>query len=278
MAANEIAGKRQSDIAGTRRVEEIVALTGLPVASRDDLQTTDFYLYWRDQQLTLRDQSTKNPLDISIDFGSGKYQHRRQFGGGYGQPLARAVEAKPGHTPLVCDATGGLGQDAFVFASLGCNVVILERSRIIFALLHDALQRAMSDHHVREIAEKMTVHHLDSRDLPGCWPAGNRPAIVYLDPMYPHNNKSAAAKKGMQTLQRLLALEQPDQGKAADKMQTASDSVQTDEESLLFSALRTATRRVAVKRPLKAPALSGATPVGSIKSTNTRYDLYNARD
>ncbi len=274
VAASEFIDHRQTTSPDTRRAEELAAATCLPIAADDQLHNALFYLYWRDQKLTLRDQSTKNTVDICIDFCAGKHKHRLQFGGGYGQPLARAINAKANETDnthKVCDATGGLGQDAFVFASLGCQVVILERSPIIYALLQDGIQRAQQDQEMVNIAQRMKVCPMDSRQLPGNWTEASLPATVYLDPMYPHTAKSAAAKKGMQTLQRLLPLEHQLSGGNPDP-----DA--REEQSLLLSALQTATQRVAVKRPVKAPALPGPAPVGSIKSPNTRYDLYNAQD
>lgn len=240
--------------------------TGLPLIQPAHLDQATFYLFWQDNHLTLCDQSTQNSVDVCIDFCSGKNAHRLRFGGSYGQPLARAISAKPDSRQLLCDATGGLGRDAFVFASLGCDVVILERSGVIFSLLQDGLARARKDHIVGEIAQRMAVYQLDSQQLPQCWPLNDPPDTVYLDPMYPHNSKSAAAKKGMQTLQRLLPLEHTQARGICD---------QSEEAKLITAAITTATKRVVVKRPAKAPALVGPIPVGSIKSPNTRYDLYH---
>lgn len=274
VATTGVGDHHQPALPDARRAEELAAATGLPISAGDQLHSATFYLYWRNQKLTLRDQSTKNAVDICIDFCAGKHKHRLQFGGGYGQPLARAINAKAtdfAGSHKVCDATGGLGQDAFVFASLGCQVVIFERSPIICALLQDGILRAQHDQIVGEIAQRMKVYPMDSRQLPDNWPDNSLPATVYLDPMYPHTAKSAAAKKGMQTLQRLLPLENA-------LSNSNPDQNIKERQSLLQSALTTATQRVTVKRPVKAPVLPGPAPVGSIKSPNTRYDLYNARD
>lgn len=248
------------------RVAQLAATTGLPIATESKLTTVDFYLYWRDEKLTLKDQSSPGPVDICIDFCTGKNKHRLQFGGGYGQPLARAVNAKPDNAQLICDATGGLGQDAFVFASLGCRVVLFERSNVVFALLEDGIKRARADPEIASIAQQMEVHQLDSQQLNSHWPLSSKPNTVYLDPMYPHTGKSAAAKKGMQTLQNLLPTKKTDQHLHTSKL--------SEEHALLDAALTTATQRVVVKRPAKAPTLADSNPVGCIKSPNTRYDIY----
>ncbi|WP_445775347.1 class I SAM-dependent methyltransferase, partial [Shewanella sp.] len=64
---------------------------------------------------------------INVDFVSGAVAHRRKFGGGRGQSIAKAVGLKQGVTPTVVDGTAGLGRDAFVLASLGCKVIMVER-------------------------------------------------------------------------------------------------------------------------------------------------------
>jgi len=73
----------------------------------------------------------------AIDTSSGP-------GRSLGQPLLKAVGIKrrDGYRPRVLDATAGLGEDAWVLASAGCEVRALERNRITSALLEDGLRRA----------------------------------------------------------------------------------------------------------------------------------------
>ncbi len=242
--------------------EHLAHQTNLSMVEGDAIGAAPFCLLWLDGRLLLRDKSTRQPADICVDFVQGRHRHRRQFGGGFGQPLARAMNIKPDDCPSVCDATGGLGGDAFVFATLGCQVLLLERSAIVFALLQDGLRRARECSDTRDIAQRMTACHLDSRDLPACWSRPDKPTTVYLDPMYPDNKKRAAAKKGMQILQRVLPRGIDDQN---------------DEADLLTAAIATARSRVVVKRPLRAPPLPGHRRVGDIRSPNTRYDLYRGQ-
>lgn len=191
---------------------------------------------------------------VCIDFVSGKKNHRRQFGGGKGQPLARSVLAA--EHPTIIDATAGMGGDAFVFASLGCQVTMIERSPIIAALLSDALNRAQQTgvaEDIQEIVKRLRLINDDATQYlttqaPIC-------DVIYLDPMYPEKKKTAATKKEMQALQHLVG---PD----------------IDSETLLAAALHVAQKRVVVKRPKNAPALTGIQPNASIQSPNTRYDIY----
>ncbi len=68
--------------------------------------------------------------------------HRRKFGGGRGEAVAKAVGIKGDYLPDVVDATAGLGRDAFVLASVGCRVRMLERNPVA-ALLDDGWRAAM---------------------------------------------------------------------------------------------------------------------------------------
>ena len=54
------------------------------------------------------------------------------------QSIAKAV-GLVGAMPTVVDATAGLRRDAFVLASLGCKVTLIERSPVVAALLQDGL-------------------------------------------------------------------------------------------------------------------------------------------
>ena len=74
------------------------------------------------------------PGPTRVDFVHGAAAHRRQFGGGKGQMIARAIGIAPGVRPIVLDATAGLGRDAFVLATLGCAVTLIERHPLVAAL------------------------------------------------------------------------------------------------------------------------------------------------
>ncbi|WP_110686680.1 class I SAM-dependent methyltransferase [Salinicola aestuarinus] len=194
---------------------------------------------------------------IGVDFLSGRVAHRRRFGGGRGQLVARACGFGKGVTPCVVDATAGLGRDAFVLASLGAEVLMVERVAAIHALLADALVRASDDPEVGEIASRLALRHADSAAGLGAavadWP--HPPQVVHLDPMFPHREKSALVKKEMRLFRELAG---------------ADD----DAPRLLEAALAIATHRVVVKRPRKAPPIEGPAPHHVIEEKTSRYDLY----
>ena len=103
---------------------------------------------------------------LRCDFVGGAVQHRLRFGGGRGQDLPKAAGFKPGINPHIIDATAGLGRDAFLLASLGATVTMIERSADMHALLLDGMARALDAGGVTaEIISRMTLIHGDAIQL-----------------------------------------------------------------------------------------------------------------
>lgn len=215
-----------------------------------------FQLQLTEEQLQLVQLDDPAAGTVFVDFVGGAVGHRRRFGGGRGQPIARAVGLKGGASPTVLDATGGLGRDAFVLASLGCQVTLVERSPMVAALLEDGLKRAGMDAEIGSwVGERIRLVHADAVEWMTNLPEGDWPDVVYLDPMFPHRRKSALVKKEMRLLQQLLGGDE-------------------DADELLPAALRIATKRVVVKRPDYAPDLADMTPTMRIESKKNRFDVY----
>jgi len=209
------------------------------------------------ERLELRELGSNAAGPVYADFAAGAVAHRRRFGGGRNQPLARAVGLKSTAAPTVVDVTAGLGRDAFVLVWLGCTVRLVERSPIIAALLRDGLRRAAHNPDIGPtVLARLSLTVADGRDyLRGLAPT-QRPDVVYLDPMYPLRRKTALAGKDMRLLRQL-----------------AGDD--DDAPELLIAALASARRRVVVKRPRRAPALAGPPPGFEIVAPNTRFDIYS---
>ena len=198
---------------------------------------------------------------VSISFHSGALTHRRLYGGGKSQSIAKAIGITPGSRVRVVDATGGLGSDGFTLASLGAEVTCVERSPVLSVLLEDAMHRAIifaedaGDEDLLGVLRRFKVVEADSLS----WLASASSVdaeVVYLDPMFPERKKSASVKKEMQVLQALLGKE-PQQ-----------------DERLLAAALARASHRVVVKRPRHAPPIKGPAPQYSIEGKTTRFDIY----
>lgn len=228
------------------------------VCTSADKITTPLILNFTSEFTELRD--TEKNIEVHIDFTSGKLAHRQQYGGGRGQIIAKAIGLKQGVIPpTVLDATAGLAKDAFVLASLGCPVILIERSPIIVELINDAISRAHENEHFNMIMEKgfqvILASSIDYLKQLSSAKNANSPDVIYLDPMYPERKKSASVKKDMQLLQQLLGKDE-------------------DTNELLEVALLTARKRVVVKRPKSANPITGKKPTYQMSSKNTRYDIY----
>lgn len=229
---------------------------GLPLLADPVAVSPTHLLALTRERLELRQLGPGAPGPIHVDFTAGTLAHRRRFGGGRHQPLARAIGLKGAAAPLVVDATAGLGRDAFVLACLGCTVRLVERSPIIAALLRDGLQRAAQDPEIGSlVAERLRLYVADGREYLRRLQEDQWPDVVYLDPMYPRHPKSALVKKEMRFLRQLVGADE-------------------DAPDLLAAAMACARRRVVVKRPRPAPTLMGPPPAVQITAPNTRFDVY----
>lgn len=215
----------------------------------------DFYLFFEDDRLALKNNLQKQFKPISVDFLSGKLKHRYQFGGGRGQLIAKACGVKSNFKPSVLDLTAGLGQDGFVLASLGCAVTLLERSPIVAALLQDGLERANHEAWFKALSLNLSVTDakLYLQEL-----REDFPDVIYYDPMFPESKKSALVKKEMRMVRELVG-----------------DDI--DAAEILSLALKKTIKRVVVKRPRLAPTITDQPPNQSYQGKSGRFDVYLTR-
>ena len=190
---------------------------------------------------------------LKCDFLQGAVNHRLRFGGGRGQHLPKAVGMKGGQSPTIIDATAGLGRDAFLLASLGSQVTLIERSDIIHELLAagmDAARQAGGQH--KDIMDRMTLIHGDSITLLPHMQAD----VVLVDPMHPPRQKSALVKAEMRAIRDIVGVDE-------------------DQQLLVETALAMATKRVVLKWPAKAAPLTGLRPAShQIIGKSIRYDVF----
>jgi len=193
----------------------------------------------------------KTPL--IVDFVGGAVGHRFRSGEGRKQDLPKAVGFSSGTIPDVVDATAGLGRDAFLLASLGARVTLIERSATMHALLLEGLERARAEGgRIAETVSRMTLVHGDSCVL---LPQMN-PQVILIDPMHPPRDKTALVKKEMRLIRDIVG--------------TDADSVQ-----LMQVALEAAQNRVVLKWPLRAEPMAGVRkPSHQILGKSTRYDVF----
>ncbi len=188
------------------------------------------------------------------------------------QPIARAVGLRcvkdiMRRRPTVIDATAGWGADAALLASLGCEVLAVERHPVVATLLRDGILRAASKR--PEVFQRLSLVTTDAdamfrrmgrsdrgkctADLPDVMAAFLQPDVVYVDPMFPP--RKGTEVKPLRILRRLVGSDE-------------------DAESLLCRALSVARHRVVVKRPLRAAAMTDRVPTASHAGKSVRYDVY----
>lgn len=229
----------------------------LDLEAEELLASEGLYLMVDGNHLSLQQGGKKAPGPVFVDFVSGASAHRRKYGGGKGQSIAKAVGISSAYKPTVLDATAGLGRDAFVLATLGCDVTLIERHPVVYLLLMSGLQCAQGEVEIADIMARMKLLEGNSIELLANWLTlgYEQPDIVYLDPMFPHSTASAEAKKEMKLFRSLVGAD-------------------VDEDELWAQADSIARCRIVVKRPAKAPPLAGKAPSYVLAGKANRFDIY----
>ncbi len=224
-------------------------LPGSPVASSEEAvaRGMSLVLGWQEEHLCLWRPGGRE-IPLSVNFNEGKQGYRLTPERVRHERLVKALGKPRGESRTVLDATAGLGRDAALIAMAGFPVLLAERSPILHAMLADGLRRAPA-----ELAAAMTLlpcGQVESHRLPPLH-------AVYLDPMFPSRDKSAAVKKDLQWLQQLAAYPN-----------------ESEERTLLDWAMDCEALRVVVKRPGKAEPLAGQAPHHVIAGKAIRFDVY----
>jgi 16S rRNA (guanine1516-N2)-methyltransferase len=190
---------------------------------------------------------------LRCSFTDGSVLHRFKFGGGRNQDLAKAVGFKGSKTLNIVDTTAGLGKDAFVLASLGARVTLIERSQHMYELLKGGIEEGLrNDNEISKVIKRMTLLFGDSRlllkDL--------SPDVIMIDPMHPSRKKSALVNLEMRLIRKIVG-----------------DDL--DYPEVLEIALGIAKNRVVLKLPrYSKTALSGIKASHQILGKSTRYDVF----
>ncbi len=253
----KVAVVRTGSGSAEREIKLSTAL-GLPVVelpssySPKEITDFDYLLAYRDSRLVLHSCGKTQAGELCVDFSEAKLNYRANSSI-RNQNIAKALGIKGSQRPVVLDATAGLGKDAFLMASLGCEVSLLERSALVYRLLADGLAR--TEYYGEEISAILGRMDLQFGDLLKFKADAQQFDVVYLDPMFPQRRKSAKVKKDMALLQQLLGH-------------------QTDGAELLDRAKLLAKKRVVVKRAKLSPHLGSDKPDIEFKGSSSRYDVY----
>lgn len=179
---------------------------------------------------------------MCFDFGEIYDYHRRQNYALSKEPLARALAIKGNEKKVIWDTTCGTGKDTLLIHYFGAKLTSFERSPTIYLLLKDALRR---------FPLELSLVFADASKIPL---SGERPEVIYYDPMYPTKKKSALPRKEMRIFKEMVGED-------------------LDSDQFLEWALKTATERVVVKRSLEANPIKEK-PTASYVGKSTRYDMY----
>jgi 16S rRNA (guanine1516-N2)-methyltransferase len=190
---------------------------------------------------------------LKCSFIEGPILHRLKYGKGRGQNLAKAVGMKSNKNRTIIDATAGLGYDAFILASLGANVTLIERSKIMHNLLQEGISEAKSfGGEISGIISRMNLIFGDSKFiLPDLLPE-----VILIDTMYKDRKKTALVKNDMRLVRDIVGSD--------------SDYIQ-----LIDVALNQASNRVVIKQPRYADQIDNIKPYShQILGKTIRYDVY----
>ena len=196
-------------------------------------------------------QSSQQVLVVDLD--SAKLRYRLRYGGGVSELLARAVgikHHKMDHPLKVVDATAGLGVDSWMLANLGMEVMMIERSPVMFLLLADGLMRVKTAPPVQQ--HKLQLLFGDAKQYLAM--LAHDYTVLYLDPMYPVTKTSAARNQLLRNVHTLVG----------------SD----EDAALLLRTARPLYHRIVVKRPYHAPCLAAMPADWQLMGKSCRYDLY----
>ncbi len=227
-----------------QQAEELAVKLQLPIIQHAEDNCPKTLLFYSKNGLELRYHNAIQGK-LYVDFQAASLLYRKRHGGGTKQALARAVGIKANIRPTILDATAGLGIDSHLLACFGCKVRMIERSPFLAALLEDGLQRIQANN----------PHLLHGEAATLIAKPENIVDTIYLDPMYPHRNKSALNKQEMRIIRELVGDD-------------------NDADKVFLAAIKHAEKRVVVKRPKGAPLLCDTPPSHVIKMKNSRFDVY----
>jgi 16S rRNA (guanine1516-N2)-methyltransferase len=197
-----------------------------------------------DGRLQLLDNEVPTALPVSL----AMKDVRRRLRQGRRLALAKACGARPGLSVL--DAMAGFGLDGITLAALGCDVLMIERDPMLYALLEDSVARARVE--FLQLGQ-VECRYGDAREVLA---AASPFDTIYLDPMFPQRTGRALPRRSAQLLAQYVG--PPDD----------------DLAGLIGRSREVAKQRVVVKRRRRdAPA---ASPDWQIVGRSVRFDVYRA--
>lgn len=205
----------------------------------DKVPKEEFFLFWENNYLSLQNNKNK----IFVDFNNSKLQYRIKRINH--EKISKIVNK---NCSLICDATAGLGTDAFIIANLNLKIHLFENNPFIAILLKDGINRAKNKYiNNMDLKFGSFYKYYCNKDI--------KPDIIYLDPMFPNNNKSSLSNKKMEFFKYVVGID-------------------NDCQELVKFAFQMATKKIIIKRPLKADFIINKKPNHQYFGRAIRYDVY----
>lgn len=204
-----------------------------------------FHFYVEADRVYVRDQDKRL---LEIDFDKNHLDYERKGHRGKNELIAKALGVAKGHRRIL-DLSVGLAVDSVFLTQLGFEVIGVERSPVLFALLQEAFAKTQKTY-----LHSYRLYHADSLQFLREQRGQLAVDAIYFDPMYPHKKKSALPKQEMVVFRDLVGHDD-------------------DAAEVLKEALTWPVQRVVVKRPLHAEELLPGVR-HSYEGKVVRYDTY----
>jgi 16S rRNA (guanine1516-N2)-methyltransferase len=231
------------DEAVRAKAESLVEFLQIPL-NPENPEAFSFCLELTSETLRLVD-SQKRVLEVN--FLKDHLNYQRKGARGKNELLAKALGYAKG-VRKVLDLSAGLGIDAVFMTQLGFQVTAIERSKLLFVLLDEALKK------VPELQLQLHFVCADSYEYLRSSSSSRGVDAIFFDPMYPHKKKTALPKQEMVVFRELVGNDE-------------------DAAKVLEEALQWPVSRVVVKRPVGAEELLPGVR-HAYEGKVVRYDVY----
>jgi len=227
-------------------------LSGLPCS--ENVLPDQCYLTMINDSLTYIHQDNKAVISkVSFDFIKMWKYHEQQKYKIKNEIFAKSLGLSDNRCRFVIDATCGSGKDSILMLHYGCRVLALERNNLVYSLLFDAHRRLVEYFkYIDNSNFKFDIILADSKYCEDRYL--EKTDVIYCDPMYPRERRSALPRKEIQFFQSKIGFD-------ADRLD-------------LFNWALSQKKRTVIKRPKKGVPPFGR-PVHTFSGKTTCYDIYS---
>ncbi len=242
---------------GCAKAEALADELGLPILKeKPDVLSSGVYLLVGDQGLELAFTNAKRGRPFRVDFNTPKFKKIRDRGTPRSHIFAKAM-GKSGAESLVLDATMGWASDTVMLLGMGFHVHACEQSKVVVAMVKDAIQRAQSEDPAWVgFFSRLEIHAFEAGDF--LEQSTQKWSAVYVDPMFVKPKTTSLSTKPIEFLKEL---------------QTGDASPDPDGTLIRDLAFVKSCKRAIVKQPLKARP-SDKKPAHSFLGQSIRYDVF----